>query len=428
MEYLYDVPVKIDPDYAKFLGRIAEQVDDLVEKPSNMQVFREKMRSFGDRWKSYVEDQDRLKKELKQHWKEAEANPAWRTKGKGKPPKDGWIWDAACFTWPVMAEMPAKLAPDVIASIESHIRQNKEKQKECVVNSPEYQKLEGVIQEHKGYVRDLRRELNKLKDKAIKETTWVGGGGLGRWWLDWLGWPDRQVIGCWRPKAIDIQENPLKWLIPSKDGGLPALASREEIYERFYIVLASIHGKMSGSETINNGMWKEELVKNIWWRLTLDKSYRPSEDFIKTALKRVKADFKAKSPYGASGQEPSNADAEAKKARRKTYFEKFAQISAHLDANPTAKSREIHEATGIHESDVRRIWGPIKKALKEGKRPRPTGSKHNGRTEQVDESASCQICGAPLRESFECVLCENIIRGECKTCHYTNTHPKDAIP
>ena len=162
---------------------------------------------------------------------------------------------------------------------------------------------------------------------------------------------------------------------------------------------------------------------------------------IRAALKQVRLQYQLEalkeSPQGeadlASTKQPGSGGAESTgtntgKPKRKSKFEKIALISAYRKANATATSAEIGKATKIHESDVRRLWQPINKAFQEGKRRRLTGSKHNGRTELEDESASCKICGIPLRESFECELCKQIITGECQTCHYTNTHPKDAIP
>lgn len=116
------------------------------------------------------------------------------------------------------------------------------------------------------------------------------------------------------------------------------------------------------------------------------------------------------------------------KKQRKSKAEKIASIAAHLNAQPYAKSKDIEEATGIHESDVRRLWTPIKRAMRKGKKYKPAGSKNKGKIEAEDKSASCRICSAPLSETFHCDLCKERIIGECKTCHYTNTHPNDAIP
>ena len=75
---------------------------------------------------------------------------------------------------------------------------------------------------------------------------------------------------------------------------------------------------------------------------------------------------------------------------RKTKFEKTAAIAKYLEAKPTATSKEIQKATGIDDSDVRRLWVPIKKAIKEGKSGVPTGYKNNGDVDGIDIAASCK--------------------------------------
>jgi hypothetical protein len=113
---------------------------------------------------------------------------------------------------------------------------------------------------------------------------------------------------------------------------------------------------------------------------------------------------------------------------RMSKAQKLVAITAVLQNRPNATSGEVENTTGIHASDVRRLWGPIKKAMREGRRPKRVGYKNRGHTDAVDESTSCKICNMPLAQSFECRTCNDIIVGECKTCHYTNTHPDDAEP
>jgi hypothetical protein len=113
---------------------------------------------------------------------------------------------------------------------------------------------------------------------------------------------------------------------------------------------------------------------------------------------------------------------------RKTKYEKTAAIAKYLEAKPTAPSNEIGKDLGIDPSDVRRLWKPIKKAMKEGKSALPSGYKNNGSSEAIDESASCKYCRDPLSSSFECEICKDIIVGECKTCHFTQLHPEYAVP
>ena len=109
--------------------------------------------------------------------------------------------------------------------------------------------------------------------------------------------------------------------------------------------------------------------------------------------------------------------------KRRTLSEKIALIAAHLKEQPYAKSPEIEAATSINESEVRRLWNPIKRSLKEAKRYKPSGSKTEGVLEAEDKSASCIICGDLLSETFHCSKCDERIIGECKDCHIANSHP-----
>ena len=114
---------------------------------------------------------------------------------------------------------------------------------------------------------------------------------------------------------------------------------------------------------------------------------------------------------------------------RKRRHEKIAAIAAFMEPRPHATSSQVADATGIPASEVRNLWGPIKKRLRKPKGDKPKGHKtDDGRIEAVDDSAICHTCEIPLGAPFECRECGQIIKGECKTCHYTNTHPEKAIP
>ena len=131
-----------------------------------------------------------------------------------------------------------------------------------------------------------------------------------------------------------------------------------------------------------------------------------------------------KTPAGGTGGEQQDG-----KKPRKSMAEKMAVIASHLQANPNATGQEIADRTGIHPTDVSRIAKPMRKALKEGKRlPRRGWKRNDGQPEAVDEAISCQICNDPLEGAWECEVCDEIVKGECKTCHFTNTHPDKATP
>jgi hypothetical protein len=142
-------------------------------------------------------------------------------------------------------------------------------------------------------------------------------------------------------------------------------------------------------------------------------------------LKRIKEIVKAE--QGVDKQRPEKPT-EVDRPKRRSRIEKVAAIATCLKGNPSLSSTDVEEATGIDATDVRHLWGPIKTALKEGKRTRRSGYKNDGKTEGIDESASCKICNNPLSTPLECDICKEIVKGECKTCHFTNTHPELAVP
>lgn len=113
------------------------------------------------------------------------------------------------------------------------------------------------------------------------------------------------------------------------------------------------------------------------------------------------------------------------KKESKDDFQKIALISKYLKAKPYATSPEIAQATNINEAEVRRLWGPIKTSLRESKRYKPTVEEG---IEYIDDSKECNICQTPISTSWQCAICKEVIVGECKECHYTNSHPEDAIP
>jgi hypothetical protein len=74
-----------------------------------------------------------------------------------------------------------------------------------------------------------------------------------------------------------------------RNAGLPPARNQNEEYQRYYVVLASIHdNKLPEVEKIDNGIWPQELAKGVWFRLTGAQPYGPTRHFIKTALDRVR--------------------------------------------------------------------------------------------------------------------------------------------
>ena len=198
-------------------------------------------------------------------------------------------------------------------------------------------------------------------------------------------------------------------------------------------VFTSHLGMLAKANTIEDVI---SALKNDIVRYWVNYNYLATADFLLSVTRTILIHLRAKSDKayprippisdGWLGIKDWITDLEKaleKKSKRKTKNEKIALITDALTDNPNATSAEIGRAKGIDESDVRKLWGTIKERMK-------TGRRHRGqsKTDIADPSASCKDCNAPLSGSFECKFCKNIVVGECKTCHYTNEHPEDAIP
>jgi len=131
-----------------------------------------------------------------------------------------------------------------------------------------------------------------------------------------------------------------------------------------------------------------------------------------------------------SEQSKSNARAGIGRRKRRTEHEKLGMIASYKKDHPNATSIEISEKTGIHRTDVGRIAKKhnLKSMSPEKTQGKTRGYKNRGSVHVTDPSASCEICAAPLLESFYCDCCQESIVGQCKECHWTNTHPDKAMP
>jgi hypothetical protein len=283
--------------YEKTLAEVAKEVDRLVMRNPVMDYFREKIRPLGLCWQDYVSDCNRAGEKYIMHWEKVKANPAWRDKNAG-PPQEGWEWapyylkdldDGPGYN------VPAKLLPEYMAGLRKWINRNEQKlkgleEKGCDPSSHEYRNVQGAVSEQKSELADVQ---SKLKHQDIS-STWVPVPW--GWWgyLEDLGQED--VFGCWRPPEQEIAENPLSNLVAEgPDTALPRPKDKAEEYERYYVILTSIHdNKLPECGKIDNNMWPQELAESVWFRLTDAQPYGPSKHFVEAALERVKVDIEEK--------------------------------------------------------------------------------------------------------------------------------------
>lgn len=108
-----------------------------------------------------------------------------------------------------------------------------------------------------------------------------------------MGLTEEAVFGCWRPPLKQIRNNSLQSLIPEEGKqSLPTVESREQEYERYYVVLTSIHDNMlTGVQRISKTIWPAEMADSVWFRFTRGQPYGPGKPFIEAALERVKTDL-----------------------------------------------------------------------------------------------------------------------------------------
>jgi hypothetical protein len=198
-----------------------------------------------------------------------------------------------------------------------------------------------------------------------------------------------------------------------------------------YVRLAILHDMALRTEgtrqPLTEGILDPQTVQAAWEYMThRDKggdawdSWRSGFD---EALKDVAAEQSKAAP--AAGEAPPLA----MKRKRRSKAAWMVAIMGYMRNHPNATAGEVAKAIGGTPEIVRKYWGGVKKTLAELKREKPRGWRtDDGGIEAVDKSATCKTCQEPLIESFRCGLCEETIKGECKTCHFTNTHPDQATP
>ncbi len=366
----------LQPDKV-LLSHIATGVDELVRNPENLQTVREKIRPFAQRWVQHNSDTENAEKKRNEHWQKVKNNPAWQDKEAGPPEKD-WEWERFYlgdlgFDVGPTYEMPARYAPAVMAKLEDYIEANKQKLQRSSPATMEYQRLEKTVVEQEQNLADIRTRFDKLPDKnegwistAVPLDRPVQGTWVQFLWFRYTDLSDEEVFGCLRPRRKQIQPNPIDALIPEKETEklLPPV-NREREYERYYVVLTSIHDNMlTGVQSISNGIWPKELAEDVWFRFTRGQPYGPDRGFIKAAINRIKDEL-----VGEQKKEEEQPQATMSKA---------ARALAVLHDHPDWANKQIADAIGANEKSLPRMKGfsKAREILKTGKSDYPNGSKY----------------------------------------------------
>jgi len=294
------------------------------------------------------------------------------------------------------------------------------------VKTVELFKRQKIAEEVVGKLKEAAKQRAAESDKATShlpnETRAILRvcNGLLLWLSE--GYPDEILWfyqygskPCWqRMSMFDRDVNTA--IILLKDKGKAALA-------------ADVEGRWQN--IIRTARKADKTLSELAERYNNDEDNPAYANDVKSALFDIKtyASQLGDSLLEVAKQQASEANTQGKNNKgRKTKAEKIARIAAHLQVAPHASSKDIGDAIGVDESDVRRLWKPIKQAMQEAKKYKAPGSKVDGKIKAEDESASCKICCAPLSGTFHCEHCKERIMGECKTCHYTNAHTDDATP
>ncbi len=198
--------------------------------------------------------------------------------------------------------MPAKYAPDLMAELKRYIQQKEREIQQYAPNSPGYQNCQETIKEKERNLANIRGKYEKLssieKDKGRVNTALSLDIPVQKPYFQLLWWrhfnlTGEEVFGCWKPPLKQIHPDPRVTLIPEKGKqSLPPVQSQEQEYERYYVVLTSIHDNMlTGVQSISKTIWPAELADSVWFRFTCGRPYGPDKPFIEAALERVKADL-----------------------------------------------------------------------------------------------------------------------------------------
>jgi len=197
-------------------------------------------------------------------------------------------------------EMPAKHAPAVIAAIEKYIEKNEKEIQRYAPTSAEYGNLQRTITDQKQNILEIQAQFEKLNQEE-QDKSWIkvppaldkrppNRTYVHLFWWRYLNLNEEAVFGCWRPPLKQIRPDPRCMLIPEEGRlSLRPAENPEQEYERYYVVLTSIHDNMlTGVQSISNSIWPAELADSVWFRFTTGQPYGPDRPFTEAALERVK--------------------------------------------------------------------------------------------------------------------------------------------
>ena len=331
-----------DNDWKKLLDDTAVEVDRLIR--TNLNTFKKKVKPFAKRWKDHYSEIKRYHQERQDHWKKIKGDPQLRYKKKDqKPPRSpsyrGWEWDKHyLYDLPMgigpTYEIPVEHVNKIIKSIKERIKNNK--------------RIGESIDVLKQDLVDLQFAIKKI-DPTKKKNAWImaprrwererGEAHHSYWaflWWHWLNLSDEEVFGCWRPPQKEIPEHPCARLMPPMGSDrLPAPRDESEEYERYYVVLASIHDSiLTETKGATVDVWPKELAEQVWWRVSQGRPYGPGVPFIRIALERVKADLdttqknnsgkgKSRKTTGKPRSRPRVSDDHVKVERRRDLKKKW---------------------------------------------------------------------------------------------------------
>jgi len=308
-----------DNDWKKLLDDTAVEVDRLIR--TNLNTFKKKVKPFAKRWKDHCSEIKRCHQRQKDHWKKVKIDPKLQDKGSG-PPEETWEWDKDCLSDLPMGigpdfEIPVKHVNKIIKSLKNRMEINWNDMQQYAESSREYQDYERGIRVAVQDLVDLQFEIKKV-DPAKKKNAWImapsremrDGPSKSKtkfeWWK-WLNLPgSEEVFGCWRPPQKEISEDPCDQFVPPKGSDrLPVPRDESEEYERYYVVLASIHDNcLPATQSVTCDLWSKELADQVWGRLSWGQPYGPDGPFVRTAIERVKADLDT-TPRSKSGRSNS---------------------------------------------------------------------------------------------------------------------------
>ena len=309
-----DDKAKLDKCFVRAAGIVDRWV---LNYPEVMAEFRKQIRPLADDWQAHHRDEAEYDKNLREHFKRVKKNPALQNKkARPKAAKKDWSWDPTYLgplLYEITEEMPARYAEDVVLGIRRYLAKAYSGIHTLAMlgryplasQTREYQELEYASRRHKQNIEEIEGQLKSLSPKQRRKV-WIKSpplnppsnvGYVRFWWFRYLNLPEEAIFGCWGPPLVEIRPEPLQTLIPEEvEGTLPDVNTQQE-YERYYVVLTSIHDNrlaVNSTRIADESNWPPKLAEWIWGRFTDAQPYGPDKTFIEQALEHVKHDLKDK--------------------------------------------------------------------------------------------------------------------------------------